>query len=80
MCNNLCHPNKCKVCGCKMEEDYNLFWNEVCTDKYNLNMYKACEYFDGKKSGLYPCITPLNMEDKHYKYYIDVIKKNNKKL
>lgn len=71
---------KCKNCNnFSVEEKNYFFWDNVCNDKYNLNLWKMCEKYDGKLSSkLSKMVNPLVKDDDHCKRYIVVqIKKGD---
>lgn len=64
---------KCKNCtNFSVEENNNYFWDNVCTDKHNLNLWKMCEKYSGNPLNKPLRIAnPLVIEDDHCKRYIE---------
>lgn len=62
----------CKNCNSfSVEENNNFFWDNVCTDKHNLNLWKMCEKCDGELSSKPSrIVNPLVMDDEHCKRHI----------
>ena len=72
-CKCLSSYGKCKNCkDYSVEENNNYFWDNVCIDKHNLNLWKMCEKYDGKLSSKPSRIVdPLVVDEDHCKRHID---------
>jgi len=72
VCKYLGLYGKCKKCSdFSVESDNNYFWDNVCTDKHNLNLWKICEKCGEISNKSIEIVNPLESGFNHCQYYID---------
>lgn len=72
VCKYLGLYGKCKKCvDFSVENDNNYFWESVCIDKHNLNLWKMCEKYGELSNKPSRIVNPLESEYNHCQYHID---------